>query len=266
VSNNYLIIPKGTKQIDIPIEIKWDFIGQEDSIEIWEESVIEDVIGVAKDFEVLRFAHKEYGNYNLTSINYDFYFYDGPPDASSSVSADWDVSYVNEGFSVNEIYYYNKPFTKSFFKLDFYDTKDSKSQTNYFTVILPVQQGATNTVSISPLLPNVQIKKPSMTLDYVGADKEGFFFYWLRKRDFINVDTFYMTAKFFDARLGVFVKMMNEPQSGLSSKFLFEGSDYFYYKVKLDYTTKTYEIFDRFNVRQGEGTPINWYEYVNPPE
>jgi PAT family beta-lactamase induction signal transducer AmpG len=43
--------------------------------------------------------------------------------------------YLDLGFSKTEIYYFEKPFTKSFFKLDFYDTMDGKSQTNYFTII-----------------------------------------------------------------------------------------------------------------------------------
>jgi hypothetical protein len=76
-----------------------------------------------------------------------------------------------------------------------------------------------------------------------------------------------MSAKFFDARLGVFVRMMNRPQSTLSGNyFTFDSSDYFYYKVKLDYPTKTYEVISTVtNNRVGdEINPIAWYEYINP--
>ena len=56
MSNKFLFtIPKGNKSIDLPIEIKWDFYGRDDSIELYEEEVLVDIIGVAKDFEVLRF-------------------------------------------------------------------------------------------------------------------------------------------------------------------------------------------------------------------
>jgi hypothetical protein len=160
-----------------------------------------------------------------------------------------------------------KPFTKSFFKLDFYDTKDTISQTNYFTVIIPVQQGFTVSGTVSSLLPDVQIKIPSFKLDYVG-DKEGFFLYWLRDKDFYNgLNTFYMTAKFFDARLGIFVKMMNKPQIPpfVPSPFTFNPEDFFYYKVILDYNTKTYQIFDDNTTnRVGTTSSIKWYEYINP--
>jgi hypothetical protein len=171
-----------------------------------------------------------------------------------------------EGFTSNEVYYYANPFTKSFFKLDFYDTKDLKTQTNYFTIILPVQQGLTEIASISQILPNVNIKKPTFKLDYIG-DKEGFFIYWLRKREYVDLTTFYMSAKFFDAKLGVYVKMTNVPQSSIPNVYTFNNEDYFYYQVNLDYNTKTYEVYSTSNSVQRVGTdnlPISWYEYVNP--
>lgn len=267
MSNKFLFTTTDTKGLQIPIEMKWDFQGRTDSIELYEDEVLTTIIGVADDFEVLRFSHSPYGNNDLTKINYEFYFYDGVTPTNQSVltstSTNWVNSYLPEGFTADEIYYYTKPFTKSFFKLDFYDTNDTVTQTNYFSVIIPVQQGATENVSISPLIPNVDIRIPNFSLDFVG-DKEGFFLYWLVNQDFLDINTFYMSAKFFDGRLGVFVRMMNEPQSSLSNKFVFDNSRYFFNKIVLDYNTKTYEIFDYLDNRIGAGTPIKWYEYVNP--
>ena len=282
-NNKYTFtLPKGTDQyINIPIEIKWDFVGQDDAIEKYQEQVVEDVVGFPGDFEILRFAHDSYNDGTKTDIKYDFYFF-GDNNGNVPVNptllvqqptttiSNWQMSYIPEGFSATDIYYYIKPFTKSFFKLDFYDTKDSISQTNYFTIIIPVQQGYTVSGTVSTALPPVQIKIPSFKLDYVG-DKEGFFLYWLRNKEFYNgLNTFYMTAKFFDARLGVFVKMTNTPQSNISSPFTFNPEDYFYYKVILDYNSKTYQIFDdnnnsnTFGSRVGTTSSIKWYEYVNP--
>jgi hypothetical protein len=276
VNNKYTFtLPKGDdKYINIPIEIKWDLIGQDDAIEKYQEDVVEEIVGFPGDFEILRFAHDSYDNGSKTDIKYDFYFFaddngNEPVNPSSLVTtstiSNWIRSYIPEGFLTTEIYYYVKPFTKSFFKLDFYDTKDTISQTNYFTVIIPVQQGFTANGVISSLLSDVQIKIPSFQLDYVG-DKEGFFLYWLRNKDYYNgLNTFYMTAKFFDARLGIFVKMMNKPQIPpfVPSPFTFNPEDFFYYKVILDYNTKTYQIFDD-NGRVGTTSSIKWYEYVNP--
>jgi hypothetical protein len=78
-----------------------------------------------------------------------------------------------------------------------------------------------------------------------------------------------MSAKFFDAKKGVFVKMMNTPQNtfvaGINS-FNFDQEKYFYYKVALDYKDYTYKVFDVIsNMQVGYSqNPINWYEYINP--
>ena len=276
-NNSYkFTLPKGDdKYINIPIEIKWDFIGQDDAVEEYQQNVVEEVIGFPGDFEVLRFAHAPYSNGTKTDIKYDFHFFadnngNVPVNPSLLVTqptttiSNWITSYIPEGFTEIDIYYYVKPFTKSFFKLDFYDTKDTITQTNYFTVILPVQQGFTVTGITSSYKPIVDIKIPSFKLDYVG-DKEGFFLYWLRNTKFLDISKFYMTAKFFDAKLGIFVKMMNTPQVPpiIPSPFTFNPEDYFYYEVRLNYNEKTYEVWDNNN-RVGTTSSIKWYEYINP--
>lgn len=253
------------KTITLPLEFKWDLDGRADSIEIYQEEVKEEILGDPVDFEISRYSHKEYSNQGLTELNYKFYFYSGNTnDVPTSTPNDWANSYISEGFNADEIYYFRKPFTKSFFKLDFYDTKNPSTQINYFTIILPVQQGLTEKAKISPLLDSVSIKKPDMKLDFVG-DKEGFFIYWLRNPSFLNIDTFYMTAKFFDGKQGVWVRMMTEPQCSLPNVYTFKPIDYFYRKVQLDFNDRTYQLFDDSNGRIGVGLPIEWYEYVNPP-
>ena len=275
--NRYkFIIPKTDQYIDLPIEMKWDFYGRDDSISVYEDEVINELTGNKEDFEILRFAHAPYSSNTKTDIKYKFYFFSVngqvPPNPTLNVTtsspSDWICSYIPEGFNVKEIYYYVKPFTKSFFKLDFYDSPDTSTQKNYFTIILPVQQGLVQTTILNPSVlgsKTVSIKRPYFVLDYVG-DKEGFFVYWLKKRDFIDLSTFYMTAKFFDARNGVFIKMMTVPQTSLSSQTNFNPNDYFYYKLELDYNLRTYRVVNKTTgVRVGTNiNPISWYEYVNP--
>lgn len=268
----YLRLPTADQGLELPIEMNWDFLGKQDSVEAYESTVIEEIIGTAVDFEVSRFSHDEYSPTDPTTrINYEFNFYSsGLTSVTATTVANvnlWKNSYLSEGFTSSEIYYFSNSFTNSFFKLDFYDTSDVKNQTNYFTIIIPVQQGLTQTASTSSYLSNVTIKKPYFVLDFVG-DKEGFFIYWLTDRDFIDIDTFYMSAKFFDAKLGVFVKMMIRPQAILPNKFIFDGSKLFFNKVILDYSNKTYKIFDgeNPNIRVGtDSNPMRWFEYINPP-
>jgi hypothetical protein len=262
-----IIRPTTDNYVDIPIEMKWDFAGHDDSILEYQKEIVKEIIGSPNDFEISRFSHNSDIDGN-TDINYEFYFYDNVSSitATTVTQTNWGISYINEGFTNEEVYYYSKPFTKSFFKLDFYDTTDEKTQQIYFTIILPVQQGEFMSVNLNVLLPNVDIRKPKFKLDYIG-DKEGFFIYWLRSREVINIDEFYMTASFFDARTGVFKRMTNTRQNLIiPDKFTFDNSTYFYYRVDLNYNNKTYEVFSTStNLRVGDSlTPIKWYEYVNP--
>jgi hypothetical protein len=78
-----------------------------------------------------------------------------------------------------------------------------------------------------------------------------------------------MSAKFFDARTGVFTRMINRVQivpNILPTQFTFNNADYFYYRVKLDYQTFTYKVTDVLTgIDTGTATqPIKWYEYINP--
>jgi len=254
------------KYLNIPINMQWDFMGRDDSISEYEVKAIKEVTGVAADFEVARFSQKVFPNLD-TAIFYQFNFYNDAFPITANTIGSWSSTYLNEGFSVQDVYYYSKPFTKSFFKLDFYDTPDESNQQIYLSIILPIQQGLTQPATINPQQPPVEIKKPTMILDSIGADKEGYYIYWLRNRDFIDISKFYMTAKFFNARLGIFKQMTNTRQDLITpNKFQFNNADYFYYKVELDYSDKTYEVFSTSTqLRVGDSvSPIIWYEYVNP--
>ena len=82
-----------------------------------------------------------------------------------------------------------------------------------------------------------------------------------------------MTAKFYNAETGSFVKLSNQPQSIFTNTafggnvYDFDNTTFFYYRVVLDYIDKKYRVFDiKTNERVGTNTPIKWYEYVNPPQ
>jgi hypothetical protein len=275
--NKVTIVPNGAdKQINIPVKLTWDYLGLDMAINEYETQVIKEVVGVGRDFEVSRFAHEPAtGTTDNTEINYEFYFYSG---GSLDNITSWNIDYMSEGFTPQDLYYFNNNFSNSFFKLDFYDTPDEKRQTNYLTIIIPTQQGLKMDTQMQRNV--VSVKKPKFILDYVG-DKEGFFIYWLKKRTFLDIDTFYMTAKFFNAKTGQFTKMMtgrgddpldntNGPQSninpGTENKYDFDNLLYFYYTVKLDYQKQTYQVFNTYGQRLGTNIPIKWYEYINPPQ
>ena len=259
VSKQILFSGFTNNRINIPINLDWEYLDVDSEIKEYETSILNELITTDKDFEVNRFFHADYDN--KSEINYEFYFYEG---GSLSNSSNWKIDYRAQGFTTQEIYYYANSFRNSFFKLDLYDSPIESEQENYITIILPTQQGLRMATKMQNT--DVQIRKPQFILDYVG-DKEGFFIYWLKKRNFLDISTFYMTAKFFDGKTGQFVRMMNRPQSTIQgNKFVFSSSDYFYYRVDMDYLTHSYKVYDIINPndRVGGTVPIKWYEYINP--
>jgi hypothetical protein len=259
VSKQILFSGFTSNRINIPINLDWEYLDVDSEIKEYENSILNELITTDKDFEVNRFFHADYDN--KSEINYEFYFYEG---GSLSNSSNWKIDYRAQGFTTQEVYYYANSFRNSFFKLDLYDSPIESEQENYITIILPTQQGLRMATKMQNT--DVQIRKPQFILDYVG-DKEGFFIYWLKKRNFLDISTFYMTAKFFDGKTGQFVRMMNRPQSTVQgNKFVFSSSDYFYYRVDMDYLTHSYKVYDIINPndRVGGTVPIKWYEYINP--
>jgi hypothetical protein len=119
--NKYrILLPKNDdKEIVIPIEMTWDFLDRSDSLIPYETSVIQEILNQRKDFEIVRFSNNGITTTNglLTDINYRFNFV---PSGATVTTATWLPSYVIQGFTPAELYYYSKPFIQSFFKLDFY--------------------------------------------------------------------------------------------------------------------------------------------------
>jgi hypothetical protein len=277
VNNNYFrkIQTVNEQYINIPIEIKFDMEGREDLINEWENDVIEEIINPINDFEITKFAHKEYyvNNVMRTDINYEFFFFDYLTQPLSATLSNWATDYENASFTDTEIYYFANSFKGSFFKLDFYDTNITESQTILLSVIIPTQQGLKEPGTIGPPLnqTQVEVKKPKFLLDYSGADKEGFFIYWLKDRTYIDRNEFYVSAEFFNAKKGQFIRLINTPQSTFNgeNRFNIDKSEYFYYKYQLNYQTNQYEVYEYDNgvgnlQRIGTTNPIKWYEYVNP--
>ena len=258
--------------INIPVQITFDNLGRQDGIQEFENNTIEDIINPISDFEVTRFAHAIWGLNSETNINYEFYFYNGGVDVAATTNdSSWIIDYEASDFTNSEIYYFANSFKGSFFKLDFYDKNTTEDQKILFSIILPTQQGLLEDGTVGPPLnpTPVKVKRPKYILDYVGADKEGFYLYWLKNTTYMNQTEFYMSAKFFNAKQGVFYRMMNQSQGNLIEKFNFNKSLLFYYKCIIDYDTYEYKVYteDSTGALSRVGTPtdpIKWYEYVNP--
>jgi hypothetical protein len=290
VNNKYFrkTITDQDQYLDIPLEINFDMLGREDGVASFENEVISEILNPISDFEITKFAHSDWQfnftiqtpfgptNINLegTNVNYEFYFFDYLTGVTASTSSNWATDYENATFTDSEIYYFANSFKGSFFKLDFYDSPQNENQSILLSVILPTQQGLKEPGTIGPPLnqTSVLVKKPNFVLDYTGADKEGFYIYWLKDEEYLKITEFYVSAKFFNAKTGQFVRMMNRPQSTFIGQNMFNLDKplFFYYKYVLDYNTNEYKVYtynNNFQNAQRVGTgilPIKWYEYVNP--
>jgi len=281
--NNYRFSYDGNdKSINIPVEINFDMEGREQAIETYEQEIKQASINQINDFELTRFSHSPWdSNIDKTEVWYQFNFFNpfGNTDFLNTLpaSTEWLDDYEYATFTDEEIYYFANSFKKSFFKMDFYDNSNSETQKLLFSVVLPTQQGLKEpgTLFNNPNL-QVLVKKPKMVLDFIGADKEGFFLYWLKNQTFLSQTEMYMSCKFFNAKKGQFVRMMNTSQSNFNGPNIydFNKGQYFYYKIVINYDNYEYKVYREqpvlsgspllFRVGDGTNNPINWYEYVNP--
>jgi len=144
--------------------------------------------------------------------------------------------------------------------LDFYDSTRTKTRKNYLTIILNKKPNTTTytfTGSTTPSLINI----PSFTLNY-NRNQEGFFIYWFEDPSILNIDTLYMTAKFFDASNGQFTVFTTKKQNTSNTPFNL-GIEYFYRTVSFNYSDYTYKITPLTQPGIQENI-IEWYEYINP--
>lgn len=252
---------------------EWDLVGTNDAIDVFENEIIKKVINPIDDFETIRYSHEPWvetiNGIEQTSIDYEFYFYNVSTNNSvtaETTSTNWILDYRANDITTRQIYFDEPVFKNSFFKLDFYDTKNTTNQQIYLTIIIPTSQGSTMTTQYG--YKTVNIRKPKFILNSVG-DKDGYYIYWLKSTEFIDLNKLYMSVKFFDANIGQFKRMMTTPQGLLQDKFNFPTEEYFYYAVDINYDNHTYvvslESSNGDKTRVGTtNSPIKWYEYINP--
>jgi hypothetical protein len=335
-----------TKNIVVPLGENWDLLDRGASILEEEQKVIEQVIGKPINYELSRFSHDADGQ-GYSKLTYIFNF-------SPSISGPWENSYLSK-FTESQVQYASPAFNKSFFKLDFYNSMDPKTQKNYLTVVLPTRLSSsinestcyeyyftflrdatlvytdccmnvqtllvrpeigenptrricvrlgtitefkyygldrdgitfvylteevnfptnsqfnysillTDPCECSTALPTQNsnsrpLVTPTIFLDHFG-NKEGFYLHWFEDQTVTNITTFYMTAKFFNAATGQYIKFINAPQSDYSNIYKVPNN-IFYYRVDLDYATNSYIVYN--NTTSNRTNEINWYEYINPP-
>jgi hypothetical protein len=243
------------RDIIVPIDMTWDFMGRGDTVDTYLQTVIDEYTGVPQDYELARFSKSNQIN-GGTSVTYNFNFWD-------TDTASYQNTYVVPGrFNAYQLYYETNPVKKSFFKMDLYDSPNPSNQRIMLSIILAYRQTKTTEVKTYNDK-DYEVKKPSFLLDFIG-EREGYFIYFFEDQNITSVTDFYMTAKFFSGLDGQYTKFTNEPQTSFGSNIYKVPNDSFYYKLTLDYTNKTYKIYNNYVNTNTEINVLDWYEYVNP--
>jgi hypothetical protein len=249
IVNNFKILKSNIdRNLVIPINLKWDFLDREDSLNVYQESIITEIIGEPENYETARFSY----NY---PVRYVFNF-------KNTENTDWVNSYVDSGrFTENQVLNKTNAFLKSFFKIDFYDSQNTRRRKNFLTIILNKKNDTTN-IELNNDQGIRQLSIPSFSLNPL-TNPEGFYLYWFENPNILNLNKLYMTVKFFDGSNGTFTTFTTKKQTNSTTPNRL-GSDYFNREVNFNYTNYTYMIQNVGS--QVPLTTINWYEYINPPE
>ena len=278
-------VKPGEKNVTIPLGQSFDEVGREQLITDWENIELEDAVNMIQDYETTRYY---YGNItNQNKIYYEFRFFD-------SVNANYganSVNFNNADFTDADLYRNRKSFTQSFWKFDYYDTPLRAEQKLMFTIIMPTTNCSKYEVPIDPhedpvayyqqqaqgLTPVYDVWEPKIQLGPVRGKDEGYYIHWMKKRDLFEIETFYVSCKFFNAKTGKVVRFLNDDPTGNNGPL--EPTEWFYYQVDLDInqlgTPKYNYLVREFNniaytmgVTLGEKgmdeiiNPIRWYEYI----
>jgi len=248
-------------------------LGWTDSAQQMEQEILYDIINPTENYETIRYIHLPYETpisettfFTQTDIWYNFYFLN-----SAGV---YNQNYESVGITLKENAKMLKQSTESFFRLEFYKTSndDAPNQTNRRLVssknlILPLGEKVyfIGTPSGSTLPLNDFVFLPVFTGSNYRNTENMYFFWFLDDTAFsetnITGNTFYMTAKFYNAKDGTIIDFVNKDKS--VGQEIIEEEDIYYKLIisRSDYSYTVYEYNGSLGPRKGlPKYPINFYE------
>lgn len=245
-------------------QFKTDLGWQENFQELERETLLS-IINPIENYETMRYIHKPYTSSNgvsQTDIWFYFYFID-----STGTGYTNGLDYELVGITAKENELMLKQSTESFFRLEFYKTPngDIPDRTNRRLVFaknlaLPLGEKYLYTTL------NGFIHLPV----FMGSNyknKENMYLFWFSDDSAFNEtnltgNTFYMTAKFYNAKDGT---ILDFTTTGLTmNQQVIEPRD-MYYKMQIDRSDYSYEVYrytsGTTGTRIGEAhDPIIFYE------
>ena len=267
------ILRKDT-DLNIILNTETDFqtnLGWEENLKEFETEVLNDIINPIENYETVRYIHKPYLSDGVEQTDIWFYFYflsDGT----------YTQDYTPQGISSQENESMLKQATESFFRLEFFKTPGTVSG-NVLTCEPPTRQNRKLIFAKNLSLPLGEKMFYNPLNGYIHlpvfrgsnySNKENMYFFWFQDESVLTEtnlsgtttgNTFFMTAKFYNAKEGTILDFANDCYS--TGHTITEQND-MYYQVDIDKRDYSYRVFS-FNGTKGSqkgitNTPIKFYE------
>lgn len=254
-----------TNDFNLVLNIETDFLsnlGSEENLQQFEGEVLDDILNPIENYEVIRFIHKPYSANGSSIIQSDIWFYFYFLSGSTYVQ-----DYTPQDISSRENELMLKQSTDSFFRLEFYKTPhilDSNGQVIGYES--PTRINRKLVLSRNLSLPLGEKMFYNTLNGYVHLpvfngnnyrNKENMYLFWFEQEDvFIETNlsgttlgnTFFLTAKFYNAKNGNIVDFTN---SGFTQNYEVTEESDMYYQVDIDRTNHTYEISNYNGITKG---------------
>jgi hypothetical protein len=250
-------------------------LGWEESMIQFEDEVLSTIINPIENYETVRYIHKPYNTtlsgltFSQTDIWYNFYFVSG-----TSYTQDYNIV----GIDTHENAKMLKQATESFFRLEFYKTP-FVSGTTYEAPTrinrkLAFAKNLTLPLGEKYFYTGNNINEDIFFPVFMGSNyrnKENMYLFWFQDESVLSGtvlsgDTFWMTAKFYNANDGSIIDFVNRPISNIVE--VIENTDMYYKLVidRSDYTYQYYRYTGTTGDRIGESIdPIKFYERKGIP-
>ena len=269
-------IIKSTNDVNLVLNVETDFLtnlGSEENLQQFEGEVLDEVLNPIENYEIIRFIHEPYSistGTTLTQCDIWFYFY-------FLNNGNYVQDYSPQGISSRENELMLKQSTESFFRLEFYKTPGTVVD-NVLTCEPPTRSNRKLIFSRNLTLPLGEKMFYNTLNGYIHLpvfngnnyrNKENMYLFWFEEENVFDEtnlsgtttgNTFFMTAKFYNAKNGSIVDFTN---SGYTQNHeVVEESD-MYYQVDINRANHTYKIHRYSGSTRGDrvgmvsGTTIN---------
>lgn len=238
-------------------------LGWQENMSIMEREILEDIINPAENYETIRYSHDSYTSNNDVNQRDIWYYFNFLDNSNGYTNG---LTYANVGITYRENANMVPLAVNSFFRLEFYKTYNNEPPThgNRKLVFSKNLNFATGQKTFYNVVNDTVYVPEFMGSEFINTENM-YFFWFLDDSAFsetnITGNTFYMTAKFYNAVDGNIIDFVNKSLN--TSQYVTEEND-LYYKVVIDRTDYSYQIFE-FNGSVGNrvGTvdnPIHFYQ------